>query len=336
LKWFKHDSDAAQDARLRKVIIKYGPTGYAIYFYCLELISGNVSDANITFELEHDAEIIADGLKVKGTNDQAAVDLVNEIMRYMVSLGLFESAGNKITCFKLAKRLDQSMTNSKQMRSLIADIKETKKGQVYILKSQYGYKIGKAKNYENRGQAFGIQLPFDFSLCRLYSSEDYSGHENELHKKYIGNRLNGEWFQLTMHDISDIDDFMAGQGCKILSCHDESCPVMIEETRRDYTILDNTRLEYTKPTMHEINEYQQDKCPSVDSNTFFEYYDSNDWQDKNGKPVKNWKLKMLTWHNKNVKSGWLPPVQPKKEYRPSDDPVYAEWLKLQEQREAQE
>jgi len=91
-----------------------------------------------------------------------------------------------------------------------------------------------------------------------------------------------------------------------------------------------------KPTMQEINEYQQGKCPSVDSNTFFEYYDSNDWQDKNGKPVKNWKLKMLTWHNKNVKSGWLPPVQPKKEYRPSDDPVYAEWLKLQEQREAQE
>jgi hypothetical protein len=91
-----------------------------------------------------------------------------------------------------------------------------------------------------------------------------------------------------------------------------------------------------KPTMQEINEYQQDKCPSVDSNTFFEYYDSNDWQDKNGKPVKNWKLKMLTWHNKNVKAGWLPPVQPKKEYRPSDDPVYAKWLKLQEQREEQE
>jgi hypothetical protein len=124
VKWFKHDSDAAQDAKLRKVIIKYGPTGYAVYFYCLELIAGNVSDSNITFELEHDAEIVADGLKVQGTQDKAAVDLVNDIMRYMVALGLFEASGDRITCLKMAKRLDQSMTSNSRMRGLIARAKE--------------------------------------------------------------------------------------------------------------------------------------------------------------------------------------------------------------------
>ena len=124
MKWFKHDSDAAQDAKIRKLIIKHGPTGYAVYFYCLELISGNVSDANITFELEHDAEIIADGLKVPGTPERAGVDVVNDIMRYMVSLGLFEASGDRITCLKMANRLDQSMTSNSRMRSLIAKARE--------------------------------------------------------------------------------------------------------------------------------------------------------------------------------------------------------------------
>jgi len=124
LKWFKHDSDAAQDAKLRKLIIRYGPTGYAMYFYCLELICGNVSDSNITFELEHDAEIIADGLKVPGTPDKSSVDVVNEIMLYMVSIGLFEESHSRITCTKMAKRLDQSMTSSPRMRSLIATSKK--------------------------------------------------------------------------------------------------------------------------------------------------------------------------------------------------------------------
>jgi hypothetical protein len=59
MRWFKHDADANADAKLKKVRIKYGMQGYGLYWYCLELIAGNVDVDNITFELEHDAEIIA-------------------------------------------------------------------------------------------------------------------------------------------------------------------------------------------------------------------------------------------------------------------------------------
>jgi len=90
------------------------------------------------------------------------------------------------------------------------------------------------------------------------------------------------------------------------------------------------------PTIEEVKKYTQEKCQSVDAQHFLDYYLNNGWRDKNNNPVKNWKNKMLTWHKKNVDAGWLPPVQPKKEDRPSDDPVYAEWLKLQDAREAQE
>jgi len=103
----------------------------------------------------------------------------------------------------------------------------------------------------------------------------------------------------------------------------------VNNSKRKQSLKDNP------PTIEELTEYAKSKYPSVDPNHFLDYYTNLDWHTTEGNPVVNWKNKMLTWHNKNVKSGWLPPVQPKKEYRPSDDPVYAEWLKLQDAREAQ-
>ena len=125
MKWFKHDADASSDAKIKKLVIRYGAIGYAIYFHCLELIAGNISETNITFELEHDAEIIADNLKIQGTADKAGVDIVNEVMKYIVQLGLFECHNDHIFCFKMLKRLDSSMTSSSTMRSLIVQAKES-------------------------------------------------------------------------------------------------------------------------------------------------------------------------------------------------------------------
>ena len=124
MQWFKHDSDASTDARIKKLILRYGPTGYAVYFHCLELIAGDISESNITFELEHDAEIIADDLKIQGTAQVSAVDLVNEIMQFIVALGLFEERNNHIFCFKMLKRLDSSMTGNPHMRQVIISAKQ--------------------------------------------------------------------------------------------------------------------------------------------------------------------------------------------------------------------
>jgi len=100
IKWFKHDSDASNDAKLKKLRIKYGAQGYGIYWYCLELIARNVEKHNLTFELEHDAEIIADDFKLSS-------DLVQHIMSFMVDIGLFENTTGVITCLKMATRTDE-------------------------------------------------------------------------------------------------------------------------------------------------------------------------------------------------------------------------------------
>lgn len=123
MKWFKHDSDASTDARIKKLILRYGAEGYAIYFHCLELIAGDISETNVTFELEHDAEIIADNLKIKGDSQKSGIDRVNEIMRYIIDLELFTHDNGHIRCYKMAKRIDSSMTSSVKLRQLIADAK---------------------------------------------------------------------------------------------------------------------------------------------------------------------------------------------------------------------
>ena len=100
MKWFKHDSDASNDAKLKKLRLKYGATGYGIYWYCLELIARNVEKHNLTFELEHDSELIADDFKLSS-------DLVQHIMNFMVELELFENVDGIISCLKMASRTDE-------------------------------------------------------------------------------------------------------------------------------------------------------------------------------------------------------------------------------------
>lgn len=117
MQWFKHDADASQDAKLQNVLLDYGLEGYGLYWYCLELIVGKIDAENITFELEHDARIIA-------RNTGSTVQKVEEMMRYFVSQGLFElNNSGVITCLKLARRLDKSMTSNEKMRDLIALVK---------------------------------------------------------------------------------------------------------------------------------------------------------------------------------------------------------------------
>ena len=100
MKWFKHETNANQDSKLERVRIKYGMEGYGLYWYCLELIGQSVEAHNLTFELEHDAEIIAARTSIH-------YERVQEMMAYMIDLGLFESDGAIVTCLKMAIRADE-------------------------------------------------------------------------------------------------------------------------------------------------------------------------------------------------------------------------------------
>lgn len=107
MKWFKHDGNALHNAKIEKLIMKYGIEGYGLYFACIEIIAGALTTENINFELKHDAEVLGYKFKIDTIK-------VEKIMKYMVELGLFQynkTTGN-IVCLKLLERLDISTSNS--------------------------------------------------------------------------------------------------------------------------------------------------------------------------------------------------------------------------------
>lgn len=112
MKWFKHFTNAHNDNAIKKVRMKYGADGYAVYWYCLELIAGDLDQSKATFELSHDAEVIGYDLRI----DQLRVE---EIMNYMVSVNLFQQSNDTIMCLKLAKFLDKKNTRNPEIHAII-------------------------------------------------------------------------------------------------------------------------------------------------------------------------------------------------------------------------
>lgn len=59
---------------------------------------------------------------------------------------------------------------------------------------------------------------------------------------------------------------------------------------------------FTPPSLDEVKAYATTRGRSDLSKSFFDYYDAGDWKDKDGKPVKNWKQKFISWENWSPKA----------------------------------
>ena len=52
------------------------------------------------------------------------------------------------------------------------------------------------------------------------------------------------------------------------------------------------------PTLIEIESYIKTKNHNVNPQVFFDYFEAGNWHDSQGKPVKSWKQKLITWNSK--------------------------------------
>ena len=56
--------------------------------------------------------------------------------------------------------------------------------------------------------------------------------------------------------------------------------------------------QFVPPSVDEVKEYCLERKSSVDPLRFWEYFDTGGWVDSGGKPVMNWKQKLITWETK--------------------------------------
>lgn len=62
---------------------------------------------------------------------------------------------------------------------------------------------------------------------------------------------------------------------------------------------------FVPPTLEEVKAYAEEKGYDIDCEYFWRYYTEGDWIDGQGKPVLNWKQKLITWvrHNGGSDNG---------------------------------
>ncbi len=71
------------------------------------------------------------------------------------------------------------------------------------------------------------------------------------------------------------------------------------------TIENNNRVyidehSFMPPKLEEVDAYCRERNNYVDAKRFFDYYSAGNWKDKDGKPVKNWKQKMIANWERNA------------------------------------
>lgn len=77
-------------------------------------------------------------------------------------------------------------------------------GVVYVLKSAYGYKVGRTRSVPDRMRTFGVQLPFVYTIPLCVWFDDCHAAERRYHDAFASKRINGEWFDLEQADIERI------------------------------------------------------------------------------------------------------------------------------------
>ncbi len=73
----------------------------------------------------------------------------------------------------------------------------------------------------------------------------------------------------------------------------ENKPVIIPK-KKEVTGEKETK-KFIPPTVEEISAYCKFRKNSVDPQKFFDYFDTSGWIDSEGKPVRSWKQKVITW-----------------------------------------
>jgi len=117
-------------------------------------------------------------------------------------------------------KIDKAMANISEAKRLATEREEKEKhdnerrvvvsvGYIYLIKSNYGFKIGKSQNIKQRSKLFGVLMPFKFDYIFKKKCKDYHNLELKLHEMFEHKNLNGEWFQLSEDDINMIIEEVA-------------------------------------------------------------------------------------------------------------------------------
>lgn len=102
MKWFKHDTDASNDPKIKKLKKKFGMVGYGVYFNLLELIARKM-ESNVEEFGFLPADWDDESLELEFGLD---TNNVRTMFDYMCEVGLFEKKQGRLYNSKIQSRCD--------------------------------------------------------------------------------------------------------------------------------------------------------------------------------------------------------------------------------------
>lgn len=132
-------------------------------------------------------------------------------------------------------------------------------------------------------------------IKRKRSEAGKKGMENRWgkdNKKYQNITNDNKRYQ----DITNITDSVSGSVSVSVS---DSVSVSVSDNN-----INNITL--PTPTLDELRSYcLENDMGDFDYEKFFDYYEANGWQNKNGSDIKNWKAKVRSWYRDDKEQGKL-------------------------------
>ena len=120
-----------------------------------------------------------------------------------------------------------------------------------------------------------------------------------MHNTLRKDRYTPTSFQEELQMLGIKDNGAYTLGCQMVA---ERLPqISIDKNSKDKNSKDKSsedkkpQKRFVKPTLDEIKAYCQERNNNVDAKAFFDYYETGNWKDAKGKPVRNWKQKVITW-----------------------------------------
>lgn len=101
-----------------------------------------------------------------------------------------------------------------------------------------------------------------------------------------------------------IEEWEKISGCRLVATclpqYREDKDSIDKDSKED--IKPRTKKPFVPPTLEEVQAYCKERNSSVDPKKFFDYFTADperQWMDSEGKPVKSWKQKLITWEGRN-------------------------------------
>lgn len=270
--WFKHDSLARQDRKLRKLLAEYGWAGYGVFFGILELMAYD-SD----HRLEYDLQLLAHSLGLTKKKEREMLRAIVEDYGLFVidtEANEFYSPRMMTSLAEIDEAKAQRMAEREEReRGARAKRQASAKQREHLERARQNRDVNRASNRErNRTQIenkIETQIENRDRANRADAPEIESPIEEQIenNSSILRGTIGGEEREETKEIEKDRE-----RGGKALG-------------------------RFSPPTLQEVQDYCQSKGYAWDAEAFWLYYESNGWMVGRNK-MKNWRSACANWNKR--------------------------------------